>query len=95
MQACEVEGEDGEVVGVAGKDRGGEREGLFEATLGEKEFSFREEEVGVGGEVVVRGESFCGVVEVGGVFVFGEAGCVKHFRELGGFLRGGGVGSGD
>jgi len=95
VQACEVEGEDGKVVRVAGEDRGGEGEGLFEATLGEKEFGFREEEVRVGGEVVVSGEGFRGVVEVRGVFVFGEACCVEHFCELGGFLGGRGVGGCD
>ena len=31
-------------------------------------------------------EGFSGVVEVGGVLIFGEAGRVEHFCELGGFL---------
>ena len=95
VQAGEVEGVDGEVVSVGGEDGGGYRQGFFEAALGEEELGFGEEEVGIRGEVVVRGEGFGGVGEVGGVFVFGEAGGVEHLCELGGFLRNGRVFGGD
>ena len=95
MQAGQVQRVDGEVVFVGVEDGGCEGEGLAEAALGEEEFGFGEEEVGVGGEVVVRGEGFGGVGVVGGVFIFGEAGRVEHFDDLGGFLGGVGVGGGD
>ena len=95
VQAGEVEGVDGEIVFIGGEDGGGDGEGFFEAALGEEELGFGEEEVGVRGEVVVRGEGFGGVGEVGGVFVFGETGCVEHLCELGGFLRDGRVFGGD
>lgn len=36
----------------------------------------------------MSGEGFRGVIEVGGVFVFREAGSIEHLCELSGFLRG-------
>lgn len=91
VQAGEMERVDGEVEIVGGEDGCGYGEGFFEAALGEEELGFGQEEVGVGGEVVVRGQGFGGVDEVGGIFVFGEAGGVEHLCELGGFLRSGRV----
>ena len=40
VEAGEVEGEEGEIVLVYVKDRGGDSESLLEATLGEEELGF-------------------------------------------------------
>jgi len=53
VEAGEVQRVDGEVVFVGVEDGGGDGEGLLEAALGEEEFGFGEEEIGVRGEVVV------------------------------------------
>jgi len=53
-----VEWVDGEVIFVCVEDRGCDGESFFEAALGEEEFGFGKEEIGVVGEVVMGGEGF-------------------------------------
>jgi len=91
VEAGEVDGEDVEVVAVLFEDRGCEGKGLFETALCEEEFCFGEEDVGIGGEVVMSREGFCGCGELFGVFVFRQSRGVEHPRKVCCFLRRGAV----
>lgn len=57
VEAGEVERVDREIVFIGIEDGGCQGQRLLETTLCEEEFRFREEKIGIGGEIVMRAES--------------------------------------